>query len=85
MRIWKENKHCILIKTPELFDFKTNLNYLRRDPNECMYEIEEDRITRVIEINHLRTLVRISEADSEYLAVEFLAGGSWNQWKTRKQ
>ena len=84
MGTWKENKQGVLIKTPELFDFKTNLNYLQRNPNECMYEVEEDKITRVIEINHLRTLVRISESDSEYLAVELLAGAKLESMEDKK-
>ncbi|WP_339238222.1 DNA-3-methyladenine glycosylase [Oceanobacillus sp. FSL W7-1281] len=74
MRTWSESKNRIFIKTPEPFDFKVNLDYLQRDSNECMYEIEENTIIRVMEINHLRALVRISETDSECLAVEFIAG-----------
>lgn len=73
MRPWEERKNYILIKLPEPFDFKVNLDYLQRDENECMCEIEDDKVTRVIEINHIRTLVRISAADHNYLAVEFLA------------
>ncbi|MEK4304652.1 DNA-3-methyladenine glycosylase family protein [Oceanobacillus sp. FSL K6-0251] len=74
MRSWKESKNCIFIKAPEPFNFKVNVDYFLRDPNECMYEIEENTITRVIEINHLRTLIQISKAGSDYLAVECLAG-----------
>lgn len=74
MKTWRENKYDMLIKTPEPFDFKVNLGYLQRDPNECLYEVENDMITRVIEINDLQTLVRINEAGNEYIAVEFLAG-----------
>ncbi|WP_339184995.1 DNA-3-methyladenine glycosylase [Oceanobacillus sp. FSL W7-1293] len=74
MRNWKESKNCIFIKAPEPFNFKVNVDYFLRDPNECMYEIEENTITSVIEINHLRTLIQISEAGSDYLAVECLAG-----------
>ncbi|WP_080873500.1 DNA-3-methyladenine glycosylase family protein [Oceanobacillus timonensis] len=73
MRTWEDKKNHIVIKAPEAFDFKVNLGYLQREPNECMYEIEDDKITRVIEINHIRTLVRISAADNDFLDVEFLA------------
>ena len=72
MRVWKENKNHISIKVPEFFDFEVNLNYLQREPNECMYKIEDDRITRVIEIYNEPTLVRISAANHEYVDVEFL-------------
>ncbi|WP_052400796.1 DNA-3-methyladenine glycosylase family protein [Oceanobacillus jeddahense] len=73
MITWKAKKHHIFIETPTPFDFKVNLDYLQRNANECMYEIENNRITRVMKINHMRTLVRISEADRENIVVEFLA------------
>ncbi|MFD1413648.1 DNA-3-methyladenine glycosylase family protein [Oceanobacillus jeddahense] len=73
MITWKAKKHHIFIETPASFDFKVNLDYLQRNANECMYEIENNRITRVMKINHMRTLVRISEADRENIVVEFLA------------
>lgn len=72
MRAWKEEDQDILIETPEAFDFKVNLDYLLRDPNECMYEIEDHLITRVIEVNNVCILARISERDKKCLCVEFL-------------
>ncbi|UOQ50677.1 hypothetical protein MUN88_10220 [Gracilibacillus caseinilyticus] len=73
MRSWEEHNNHIIIKTPEAFNFKVNLDYLQRDHNECMFEIENDRITRVIEISNVRTLVRIRANEKEDLDVEFLA------------
>lgn len=72
MRTWKEKNQHILIEIPEIFNFTVNLDYLQRDPVECMYEVEDDMITRVIEINHTPILLRISAIDNEYLDVEFL-------------
>ncbi|GAB2575580.1 DNA-3-methyladenine glycosylase family protein [Gracilibacillus alcaliphilus] len=73
MGTWKEDKHHLLIEGPDIFDFQVNLDYLQRDSNECMYVVENEMITRVIEINHIRTLVRIKAVDNNDLAVEFLA------------
>ncbi|WP_440895583.1 DNA-3-methyladenine glycosylase family protein [Amphibacillus sp. Q70] len=74
MRNWREKNQHLLIEVPEPFDFKVNLDYLQREPNECMYEIEADMITCVIEINHVRTLIRISAVDNEYIDIECLNG-----------
>lgn len=74
MRNWKEENQSIWIKIPEDFHFRINLDYLEREPNECMYKIADDTITRVIEINTVRTLVRISAPHTDCLLVTFLAG-----------
>lgn len=74
MRNWREENQSIWIEMPEAFHFKVNLDYLERNSNECMYEIENDTITRVIVIHDVRTLVRITASDTNYLHVAFLAG-----------
>lgn len=44
---WKEAKDNLLIEAPIEFNFTTNLTYMQRDRNECMYEIENgDRYLR---------------------------------------
>lgn len=73
MSVWKQNKNHICIKVPEIFDFKVNLAYLQREPNECMYTIEDDRITRVIEVNRVPILVRIGLASPGFLDVVLLS------------
>ncbi|WP_100013135.1 DNA-3-methyladenine glycosylase 2 [Lentibacillus sediminis] len=64
----------IFIKVPDQFRFKPNLEYLQRDKNEMMYEIEDEKITRVVVIDDVRTLVQISSPDNHKLFVRFLAG-----------
>ncbi|MFB5197167.1 DNA-3-methyladenine glycosylase family protein [Neobacillus sp. KR4-4] len=63
-----------MIELPEEFDLKANLGYLERNKNECMYEVENDTITRVIAIDEIPTLVRIKVNDSNQMVVHFLKG-----------
>lgn len=71
---WKELNGSILIKTPETFRFNVNIDYLTRDSNECMFEVVDEKIIRVIVIDELKILVQISSTDKNDLIVEFLTG-----------
>lgn len=64
----------IVIPLPAAFDMKANLGYLKRSNNECMYEIENDIIRRVITIGETRTLVQIEGIENKELNVHFLGG-----------
>nr|WP_302474019.1 DNA-3-methyladenine glycosylase [Shouchella clausii] len=50
----------------------SNLGYLKREKNECMYEIENDIITRMIAIGEIRFLIQISVIDNKQMVVQFL-------------
>lgn len=63
----------LIIEVPVEFDFSSNLGYLQRDKNECMYEIENDTITRIIAVDGKRTLVQVSAPDNRQLLVHFLS------------
>jgi DNA-3-methyladenine glycosylase II len=69
---WHEVNDVIVIKLPEDFDLNANLGYLTREKNECMYEIENDRITKVIAIGEIRSLVQISVINNKQMVVQFL-------------
>jgi DNA-3-methyladenine glycosylase II len=56
---WHEVNDDIIITLPEEFDMNANLGYLTREKNECMYEIENGIITRVIAIGGIRSLVQV--------------------------
>nr|WP_313958723.1 DNA-3-methyladenine glycosylase [Bacillus sp. X1(2014)] len=71
--IEKEDEDLI-IPLPEEFNLKVNLGYLERNKNECMYEVENDTITRVISVGEIPTLVRIKVNDSNQMIVHFLKG-----------
>ncbi|PFP29694.1 DNA-3-methyladenine glycosylase [Bacillus sp. AFS073361] len=71
---YEEESSKVIIPLPEEFDLKANLGYLERNKNECMYEVENDTITRVIAIDEIPTLVRIKVNDSNQMVVHFLKG-----------
>lgn len=73
-RTWQCVDERLQIKLPEIFDFEVNLDYLTRDTNECMYEVRDNHVTRLIELDNHRLLIQISAEDNKYLNVSFLAG-----------
>ncbi|MBY8912576.1 DNA-3-methyladenine glycosylase [Bacillus sp. YC2] len=73
-RLNQYSEDIMLINLPEAFDFKANLGYFMREKNECMFEIEEETITRVIAVGDIRSLAHISVNDQHQLAVHFLGG-----------
>jgi DNA-3-methyladenine glycosylase II len=69
---WHEFNDVIVITLPEHFDMNANLGYLTREKNECMYEIENDIITKVIAIGEIRSLVQVSVINNKQMLVQFL-------------
>jgi DNA-3-methyladenine glycosylase II len=69
---WHEDNETIIIELPVDFDTKANLGYLQRSQNECMYEIEKDKITRAIAIGDTRTLLQLQFTDNQQMVVQFL-------------
>lgn len=59
------------LEVPMEFDFQQNLNYLLRESNEVMYQIEGQKITRVVEIDNLLILIRLSYKET-YLRISIL-------------
>ncbi|MFP5105331.1 DNA-3-methyladenine glycosylase family protein [Neobacillus sp. C211] len=53
---------------------KANLGYLKRNNKECMYEVENETIRRVIAIGETRVLVQIEAIVNMQLHVHFLGG-----------
>lgn len=72
--IWHEVNDVIVITLPEHFDMNANLDYLTREQNECMYEIANNIITKVIAIGEIRSLVQISVNNHNQMVVQFLNG-----------
>lgn len=70
--IWHEVNDDIVISLPNNFDMNANLGYLTREKNECMFEIENDIMTKVIAIGEIRSLVQISVVNNKQMVVHFL-------------
>ncbi|MGQ9005681.1 DNA-3-methyladenine glycosidase II [Bacillus subtilis] len=79
---WHEVNDVIVITLPEIFDMNAILGYLTREKNECMYEIENNIITKVIAIGEIRSLVQVSVINNKQMIVQFLNDSRpVEQWK----
>ena len=72
--IWHDVDDVMIITLPANFDMNANLGYLTREENECLYEIENNIITKVIAIGEMQSLVQISVIDNQQMVVQFLNG-----------
>lgn len=72
--IWHDIDDVMIITLPANFDMNANLGYLTREKNECLYEIENNIITKVIAIGEMQSLVQISVIDNQQMVVQFLNG-----------
>jgi len=72
--IWHDVDDVMIITLPANFDMNANLGYLTREKNECLYEIENNIITKVIAIGEIQSLVQISVIDNQQMVVQFLNG-----------
>lgn len=72
--IWHDVDDVMIITLPANFDMHVNLGYLTREKNECLYEIENNIITKVIAIGEMQSLVQISVIDNQQMVVQFLNG-----------
>lgn len=68
----KDQSEIVMIKTPDEFSFKVNLAYLQRSPNECMYEVQDGKLTKAISILNEVFLIEVSENPEGNLALRFL-------------
>lgn len=69
---WYEVNDDIVITLPTIFDMNANLGYLTREKNECMYEIENNIMTKVITIGKIQSLVQISIINNKQMVIQFL-------------
>ncbi len=82
---WHENNDEMVIPLPNHFDINANLNYLLREKNECMYEVENNVITKVFAIEEMRSLVQISVSQHNQMIVQFLNDSRPNDKRIRQQ
>ena len=66
----------IIIGLPADFNMKANLGYLERNKNECMFEVENEFITRVIIVGNTQSLVQIHVNEHNQMIVQFLKGST---------
>lgn len=69
--------HEIRIECPKIFDYEKCLDYLKRDENEVLFEVEDHKIYRAINLDGERLLMCIYY-HRHYLIVEILNDVSVN-------
>ncbi|MFJ7972169.1 DNA-3-methyladenine glycosylase 2 [Psychrobacillus sp. NPDC096389] len=62
----------IILPIPPDFSFIQNLGYLQRSTNECMFQIQDNKVRKAIATDELIVLVEIRERDEHSLTIEFL-------------
>lgn len=55
-----EYNNALTLAAPKEFNFQENLRYLSRSNNECMFHIEDNKIYKVIPVEHVNPLVEVS-------------------------
>lgn len=75
-----EYNNALTLAAPKEFNFQENLRYLSRSNNECMFHIEDNKIYKVIPVEHVNPLVEISINTDGNIQIRFL-GESYNSEK----
>jgi len=57
---------------PKEFNFVENINYLARDRNECLYHIDNNTVSKAIQIGDETLIIEVSSVNDKYLDIRFL-------------
>ena len=77
--VWRDHKEYMLLKAPEDFRFSVNLRYLNRSQDERLHKVENNKVYKVLELNHTDVLVEVSSWQDRILIVRFVGGTSTKQ------
>ncbi|WP_082050451.1 DNA-3-methyladenine glycosylase family protein [Risungbinella massiliensis] len=74
MPVFSFDKHLgiITLIPPREFSFTETLTYLSRSPLECLHQIQNRRILKILEIEEKPTLIEISEKGDSSIQVRFV-------------
>jgi DNA-3-methyladenine glycosylase II len=61
----------IQLATPKEFDFKLNLEFLKRSPREVLHVVHDDHVLKALKLNDEKILVRVKSSNQK-LIIEFL-------------
>ncbi|EJS71976.1 DNA-3-methyladenine glycosylase [Bacillus wiedmannii] len=67
-----EYTNALTLAVPTEFSFQENLRYLSRSNNECMFQIEDNKIYKVIPVHDVNPLVEISMNTNGNIQIRFL-------------
>jgi DNA-3-methyladenine glycosylase II len=67
-----ENDDELILFVPKEFNFAENINYLSRSRNECLYHIDNNRVSKAIQIGDETLIIEVSSVNDNYLNIRFL-------------
>ncbi|WP_157729369.1 DNA-3-methyladenine glycosylase family protein [Tumebacillus algifaecis] len=71
---WEDNGQEIKLGVPKEYSFAENLRYLSKSPNECLFQIKDQKIYRALAIEDETPILEISMEHERVLTIRFLAG-----------
>jgi DNA-3-methyladenine glycosylase II len=67
-----DNDDELMLVVPKEFNFAENINYLARSRNECLYHIDNNRVSKAIQIGDETLIFEVSSVNDNYLNIRFL-------------
>ncbi|AZB43139.1 DNA-3-methyladenine glycosylase 2 [Bacillus sp. FJAT-42376] len=62
------------IPLPKFFSFKETLHYLTRSPQECLHQVDDGEIYKLLKLDSQKILIRIRETNASSLELEIVDG-----------
>jgi DNA-3-methyladenine glycosylase II len=69
---WQDSDDGLILFLPKEFNFNENVNYLARNSNECLFQIQNNRVSKAIQIGEETLIIEVSSVDDHYLYIRFL-------------
>lgn len=70
--IWVDEQKLLILSVPKEFSFSENLKYLSRSTNECLFQIEDQKIYKAIPIGQVTPLIEVSAEADQDIVIRFL-------------
>jgi DNA-3-methyladenine glycosylase II len=67
-----DNDDELMLVVPKEFNFAENINYLARSRNECLYHIDNNRVSKAIQIGDETLIFEVNSVNDNYLNIQFL-------------
>jgi DNA-3-methyladenine glycosylase II len=72
IQTWEHYNDEIKLFLPKEFNFSENVNYLARSSNECLFHIQDNRVSKAIQIGEETLIIEVSSEDNHYLNIRYL-------------
>ncbi|WP_353057404.1 DNA-3-methyladenine glycosylase 2 [Neobacillus niacini] len=69
---WEHSKDELKLSLPKEFNFNENMNYLARSSNECLFHIQNNRVSRAIQMGEEILIIEVSSQDNLHLNIRYL-------------